>query len=1351
MNTGTVASNAAATLDSIAAPITVAGGLKVSATNTIFASATGIDGDAGAGSIRNSGAVQANASAELLRVNVEHNLVDNTRGALDTVVEAETTGIDTADGSGWTLTNQGTVGSVATASSNNTNIEINLADAAVADVSLEVSATASALRATGGAGTIANTGDLSVLASAESTEISANLSYLDITLVDPEPADGGSTITATGTGIDGGHATGALTIDNSATINATSDAFAEAITIALASEGTPQGLKALYEGIKDGDIPIAGVGITTSSTSIGVASGGGADVLGNTGRIEAHADSEALQHSINVGVSLIDWKIPTPGIVLGSAGTEAFAVATGLDAGAGNDRISNSSTVLADSHAIARAETVSANISGFTDSPLGSASIPLLGSLGASLALADTTNRAHADAAGLRGNDGNDMLSNSGGITANATAEGGAISVAATVNVKYKEGENLFGANAVGARATTLVEATAIGIDGGFADYQKDKLEEKKPVLTRRQRPHHQLRRYHRAGRHRCAQRHRRHRSGGFGEGRRATFNLAATDTSALGFAIAHGVDGGIGNDQITNTGNIDARAQVETNAASASLGVSFAKSGISLGVALARAEALADATAIGLHGGAGADAMLNSQRVAAHAHADTLAVAVAVTLSGTVDGLALGASVADASGDAFATAIGLDGGADDDVLRNDNVVEISDVTAEALAASIGLQVSGTNNGIAAGVSIANSSANATATAIGLAGGAGNDGLINTGGITLRNVDADSNADSIAVTLTGTLNAGVAAGVAMTDSSTHSNVVATGISGGEGNDSIHNTGTITANDGIETDAGTVSASLELAFSMAGGALGAALSRQQCHGRHPHHRHRWRCRQRCHRQPRRHLAVRHRGCVRGQHCRRHQRRAGLWAAAPRWWMPEANATSTLTGIDGGTGRNDIANSAGLQVSSESNAQALAVGVSVALAAGADYAAVDTQAFSTATAIGIGEAGSPGLAGERGSILNTGQLDISADASVTGTSIVATLRGMSLGETSITALAEGFGIRSGAGANLIDNRGLINVTSHANAGGLAVQVTAAGKAAGELNTTAEARATGIAAGDGDDLVQNSAGIILAATSISEAEAVSVTLAGTARTEVRADAITMGIGIDGGGGDDQLVSTADLDILVRSKTQADDIDVAVAGTTGSDVVNAPVSSATAMAGGDGKDVVMLGGAMVSVIADSDATVKGSSWTVAGTSGSRAGVEAGATALGLDGGSGDDTLVQRAGSLNIAADAYADVNSTAWTFFGSSGSEAALSARTRALGLDGGAGADLLRNETAFTATSTATLVATGGDGTMSAMPALPPMWARKPLPSGCPAAKAMTASRISLHWHWTRVPVSIPPASR
>jgi uncharacterized protein with beta-barrel porin domain len=864
--------------------------------------------------------------------------------------------------------------------------------------------------------------------------------------------------------------------------------------------------------------------------------------------------------------------------------------------------------------------------------------------------------------------------------------------------VEVKQGENMLGVNIVGARSLTLAESTAIGIDGGLANYHRDATAEELAVFAADDDVITNTGSLSVSADTDVVAVSAALQVAGTVRGAAVAGSLAATDTSSLGYATAIGIDGGGGNDQVRNAGTIVASAGAEAISVSASLDVGFARNGAVVGVALSRAEAVADAAATGVQGGAGNDSLINDQRVEAHANADSTSVAVSVAATGTANGISISGTVADASGHATATATGLDGAVGNDTLRNNSVIDVGNVTADATAAAISVSLAGTNNGVAAGASLADTSANATANALGLAGGEGNDTLTNASAVTLRNVQASSDADSVAVSVTAAIRAGAAVGVAMTDASTHSNVLAAGIAGGDGNDTILNTGTIMANDTIRTVGDAAAMSIDFELSMAGGAAGLALSDASSNA---------------------HTvlagvdggsgndAIDNRGAINlrgtsevsstsiaiGVH-------AALGAGGGMQVVDaRSNSASTVTGIDGGAGRNDITNSARLDVSSGASADSLGIALGATLAVGGDATLASTDATVTATAVGIGDAGGPTAAGEHGSITNTGVLAVTAEADVEGRTFSGNLRGYALGETSITAVADGHGIQSGEGATVIDNRGAITVTSDAEAYGLVVSATLAGKAMGNANTTADALAVGITAGSGDDVVQNAAAITLQAEGSSAATSVAVTLAGTARTDVQTNALTTAIALDGGVGNDQLGNTGNLSVRADSSTTAYGVQVALAGTTGSDVMTTPESLARAMTGGDGNDALTLGGAVVRINADSDAEVSSSSWQIGGASSSRAGVTASAVSVALDGGSGDDALVQRAGSLLIASDSYASASNSGWTFAGTAGTEAALLANSRAVGLDGGDGADTLRNETAFTASTHAVLEASGG----------------------------------------------------
>src|SRR5205814_8173734 len=99
----------------------------------------------------------------------------------------------------------------------------------------------------------------------------------------------------------------------------------------------------------------------------------------------------------------------------------------------------------------------------------------------------------------------------------------------------------------------------------------------------------------------------------------------------------------------------------------------------------------------------------------------------------------------------------------------------------------------------------ADASAHATSRAQGIQGGAGNDELQNANSILLQDVNADASAASSSVSMTAALNAGVAASGALADASAHANTTAVGMDGGDGNDVLTNSGTITAQN-IHADA-----------------------------------------------------------------------------------------------------------------------------------------------------------------------------------------------------------------------------------------------------------------------------------------------------------------------------------------------------------------------------------------------------------------------------------------------------------------------------------------------------------------------------------------------------------------
>jgi uncharacterized protein YhjY with autotransporter beta-barrel domain len=1282
-NRNTVSVTAVTEATNVSMPLTVSGGDTVTSTTTIEANATGISGGTGSSTVINGASLGATASAQISSINVEHNLIDGSHGNASTTLTAIAIGLLGGNDANSVTRNTGTISTDASAHSLGVSVEMNMVDAATADASLTVQSNATGVKAGNGGGIIDNSGAIGANASSSVLDVGVNASYLDVTISDRKVSNASTTVDASATGIDAAPAVGDVTITHSGTINATAHSMVTAVAISLASEGVPASTETLFKNLVN-ETGIASIGIIANTFANGIVGGSGNDRIDSSGIVNVTASSHALQDSINVGISLIDWKVPTPGIVLGSAGTGANASATGLDGGAGNDTISNTNHIHAIADATASAVTVSANISGFSDNSLGGGSIPVLGALSASLAVADTTTAASATATGMQGGGGSDTLGNSGIVESNAVSTAGSISVSASVNVKYKEGENLFSANAVAARSVSKSDATATGLDGGDgADnvtnsgvVNVDANATSKNVAVAIA-------------------------VAGSVRGAGGALNLSATDTRGLATGLATGIQGGAGNDTMLNasTGTIQAASHADAGSVGVGVSIGFAKQGLVVDAALSRSESIATATSVGIDGGAGNDSIRNEGAIATTADATAKAIAVSVGISGTADGLSIAAALAKADAQANATATGIDGGADDDTVTNAHSITSQNVQATASAASVSVSLAGTNNGVAAGFSLANASANATSLAQGIQGGSGNDTLTNSSSIVLQQIDADANAVSVAVTLTAAVNAGVAAGVAMTDTSAHATTIAIGMDGGDGNDVLTNSGSITASD-IHADTSAVSVAISANLSMAGVAAGAAFSDASATAT---------------------TTVKGMSGGAGDDTMRNSGiinvhgNADVAASSVGITINAAlgvgggaqivnagsTATTTAMGIDGGTGRNDIVNSGAITANAEADAQALTVAVGVTLAFGGDATLADAKTTAMATAVGINNEGDAAQA-KPGTIANTATVTVSADAASHGTSISGNLRGFALGDTTNSATANAFGIRNGDGASVIGNAGALSVTGTADASGLAISATLFGKAMGNADTIADARATGIGTGSGSDQIENAAAITATAISTAGAITLAIDLAGSTDTDLRTESLATARGIYAGDGTNTLINRSSIIAHADAGTTAAGVSISLAGTAHADATTSAVATALGMGGGSGNDAIThLGSLDVSAVSHSD--VFNVSWTLLGTNGNEAGTSAQATATGLDGGAGADTILNHSTLLRVNASSQTTLNSSSWAMAGTANDNGTLDAISRATGIDGGVGSDSLRNETAITVGASASLFATGGSNTI------------------------------------------------
>ncbi|MCK4587827.1 MAG: hypothetical protein KAU29_10810, partial [Gammaproteobacteria bacterium] len=159
---------------------TLTGGDDLIATTTLNASATGIDSGNGGDIITNDGTILSEALADLGGLNVELNLADTSHA--DTSVTLNSNAIGIISGNAKDIvTNTGAIDANATSRLNSVNVEINGADAGLADSRNLLDSSATALITGSGNDTIATTGSISASAISEMLEVGVNVSYADVT------------------------------------------------------------------------------------------------------------------------------------------------------------------------------------------------------------------------------------------------------------------------------------------------------------------------------------------------------------------------------------------------------------------------------------------------------------------------------------------------------------------------------------------------------------------------------------------------------------------------------------------------------------------------------------------------------------------------------------------------------------------------------------------------------------------------------------------------------------------------------------------------------------------------------------------------------------------------------------------------------------------------------------------------------------------------------------------------------------------------------------------------------------------------------------------------------------------
>jgi len=232
-----------------------------------------------------------------------------------------------------------------------------------------------------------------------------------------------------------------------------------------------------------------------------------------------------------------------------------------------------------------------------------------------------------------------------------------------------------------------------------------------------------------------------------------------SADASLTATAVATGLAGEGGADTLTNQDTVEASAD-----ATASRGAGDV---VIIGSAGSSTGTTADATAVGIDGGNGADSLTNEDTVRATAGAHATATDVNLVLTGLSGG--------DSASDAVAEAVGMQGGGGGDTLTNDGLVEVRS-NADSTTTDVGVSV--------IGIGQVGASTSPTARGTGLAGGSGADTLTNNDEV---NVETSAEARRTRVTLSLTGEAGSTAEAGLFAESD-----ATGVAGGSGADTVKN-------------------------------------------------------------------------------------------------------------------------------------------------------------------------------------------------------------------------------------------------------------------------------------------------------------------------------------------------------------------------------------------------------------------------------------------------------------------------------------------------------------------------------------------------------------------------------
>jgi hypothetical protein len=1170
-----------------------------------------------------------------------------------------------------TIVNEEKVGASATAVSPAISVAVAPAGVAGAINTSTARANASAIDAGGEADSITNTGELEAIAVANADTLNVTVAVIGVGASGNSVWDGGTTAEAEARGISADgmgvrkETEGRITLDTSEGVeDATLGIFARTLTETASADDVVDNAgdidaKAVAVSVTAtaGVAAVGGVGAAVSTSTAtadaaAIETGGGDDEIDNSGELLADADAVAV--TVNGSWGLIGAGVSADAVWNG--GTTARATAIGIDAEGRGQRVETVHEVTASLDGLDTSSTTTVEEATGDDHVLNSEKVEAFATavsntnavgLGGIAGVAISTATAEAQATAIGTGAGADEVENSGALFADAAATAVPVNVSVSAGLALSVNDVWDG----GAKA----DAVAYGIDSGDGDdlvtneaLIDAKSESSAPSIS-------------------------------------VAFSaiLAGAISTSTSEAEAAAIHGGAGEDEIRTSG----RLETEAKAGAAAVQVA-ASSGVALAVdKVWDGGTTADTRAAGVDGGAGGDEIENDGFVMSTAESD--ATSVGVSLVAPVAG-----AISTSTAKSHATALTGEEGAD--VIENRGEFDVlSDAEATAVSVSVN----------PAGIALAadafwDGGTKAQGTARGIEGGAGNDTLTNAGPMLVVG-NAKTHSVAVGATLTGVVQASAAstatadataidggddddeienggdvsvdaiskatgvnveatlvgATLSLGESNTRAEALAHGITGGAGSDGIGNTATVdvlasaTANSTDVSvnlvgyaDAGASTEAVSVATGIAGGDgideilnEGVVIVGSVATG------------------DRSNVAVDLLGASSAQ--------------------ASSTAGATATGIAGGGDDDRIEDLGVMGLVAQADVKASAVGVNLVGATN-----VDTATASTASATGL--SGGEGL----DEIVHRGAMEILADADQLATGGTFSLIGSASSTTGLVAESQAVGIAGCADADGIVAAGAVDLTADSDAelDGTGDAVTIIGGAAGTGAASATASVTGIAGGDGHDVVEHLGTLTGLADALSKTSGSnSFTLAGAAAGDESLGATATAAGITTGEGDDDVVSVGAIVMDAKATVDLGDATIdTVFGVSGNESAGAAGASGVGIDAGDGTNSV-TNASQLTMRSFAEAKVDGGSFTFGGAASSESFLSAGAEAAGITGGSGDDVLANwLEGDVFVRSEATASVQGAGTVIFGSPQAGGRAGAESFASGFDAGRGANSVVN---------------------------------------------------------------------